>query len=56
MYSWVEERNNRACLRVNTREVWSLMEITAVAGQGEVCGIISNAMLAGNESYPRVEE
>ena len=45
----VEERGDRACCGINTREIYAFVSIASVAGQGEVCRIVLAAVFAGND-------
>ena len=45
----VKQPHERTTLRVKRAQVWPLMCIAMVAGQGKILGVVASAMLASND-------
>ena len=48
---WVKERYNFTAGRVDSGQVWSLVEIAPVACQRQIAIIVGPAMLLGNDMF-----
>lgn len=49
MYAGIEKRGDLTSVWVNTGEIRALVEVTVVACQSEICGVIVIAMLLGDD-------
>jgi hypothetical protein len=46
--TWMEQRNDCACIGIDTRQVWPCVGVATITGEREVVWIITSAMLLGH--------
>jgi hypothetical protein len=49
--AWIEERDQFSGFRIDPSQVWALMQIAVMAGEGEVGQLVAPAMLFGNNVF-----
>jgi hypothetical protein len=54
--AWMKERDNRSARRVKAGKVGSLMKVTAVAGQREICKLVHPTMLPRDDVLNVMQE